>query len=97
MERENPLVEEGVLHYFSQVLMQRASVSVSGLEERARNIAERNGISDFKASRSCLKRFLRRTGIQISVLLNGIGRRVKPADHAERMQELREISYKLCE
>ena len=90
----HPLVDEGVLHYVSCVHMQRAPVSLAALEERAGTIAEMDGITDFKASRGLLKRFLRRTGIQGLPRLYGKGGGVKPADHADRMEKLREIASK---
>ena len=60
--------------------------------ERARIAAQTCDVQNFKASNGCIENFLRRTEVQNSVRLHGRGNSDLPANHSERMAEIRSIA-----
>ena len=87
-----PVIDQGVFEFAAFLRDQRIPVSLGLLQTRARMIAEKHNISAFRASRGWISRFLRRTGVQLSLKLHGKGGSSLPEGHSTRMSEIREIS-----
>ncbi len=68
-----PVKYEGVLDFVIYARSQHLTVSLKKIQERARLIAEDNGITSFKGSCGWVQNVLRRSGIQSSIRLHGNG------------------------
>lgn len=87
-----PDVECAVTEFVGFVRSQCLHITLNIIQERDRLSAEQQGITSFKASRGWVHRFIWRSGIHLSVNLNGKGGSPLPADHTERMIRIREIT-----
>ena len=85
-------IDSVVIEFIRFARSQRLPVTLRLTQVDARKEADKQGILNFHASRGWVEKFLRRYSVQPSFRLHRKGDVTLPTDHAERIQDIREIS-----
>ncbi len=89
LNAKHPEIDSEILNFLRVARKIRLPVTRQLMQERAKLTASSNGIIRFKGSNGYIEKFIRRSSVRSSVCSHAKGGWKPPANHLERMENLR--------